>query len=441
MGIFGKGKKSERDEDSGKLALFGSRSKNKSPPNNPYAQPAAPPDPYTQAKIDAGIIPPTQQTVGPRLPPGSGMGLPSGPSMKNGYGDINRSRYSPNQDDKDQKFGAPSAGHGIADGYRDDKYGNPDGYGQGKFGGNTYVAGMPAAAGLGYGSDGYGGLGRSNSIETTSTDVNRNELFGDASQRMQQRGVNAYRDPPPYAAYGADPGEGSSSMAYGDRQLTAEEQEEQDIEATKQEIRFLKQESVSSTRNALSVLAQTEETGRNTLAHLGAQGEVFHYTERNMDLAIAEQDRAKDLTKKLGRGIFHVNNPFEGGQGEKILQDHERQRAQQEATRKAAYESNQGMIRHFKDISKPGPTQPKSSLAERAKYQFEADSEDDEMEKEIENNLGKIGQGAVVMRQLAEAQRGELERQIEVLKRTNDKGKVLDQQLLINQYELKKASR
>ena len=37
-------------------------------------------------------------------------------------------------------------------------------------------------------------------------------------------------------------------------------------------------------------------------------------------------------------------------------------------------------------MSGPGK---KSTLADRAKYQFEADSEDDEMENEIDGNLGK----------------------------------------------------
>ena len=33
----------------------------------------------------------------------------------------------------------------------------------------------------------------------------------------------------------------------------------------------------------------------------------------------------------------------------------------------------------------------KSTLADRAKYQFEADSEDDEMENEIDSNLDQVG--------------------------------------------------
>jgi hypothetical protein len=57
MGKFSLKSKGDGDEDSSRLALFGSRSKSKSPAppsHNPYAQPTIPPDPYTQAKINAG---------------------------------------------------------------------------------------------------------------------------------------------------------------------------------------------------------------------------------------------------------------------------------------------------------------------------------------------------------------------------------------------------
>jgi thiamine pyrophosphokinase len=76
--------------------------------------------------------------------------------------------------------------------------------------------------------------------------------------------------------------------AYGDRELTAEEQEEEDISATKNEIKFMKQQDVSSTRNALRLAQQAEESGRDTLQRLGAQGERIHNTERNLDMASSQ---------------------------------------------------------------------------------------------------------------------------------------------------------
>ena len=55
-----------------------------------------------------------------------------------------------------------------------------------------------------------------------------------------------------------------------------------DVKATKQQIRFMKREDVSSTRNALRIAERAEETGRDTLARLGVQGEHVHNAERSL---------------------------------------------------------------------------------------------------------------------------------------------------------------
>ena len=63
MGLFSK-KKHDGDEDSNRGALFGRSKKEKDAPapasSNPYAQSNVPPDPYTQAKMNAGILPSQQ---------------------------------------------------------------------------------------------------------------------------------------------------------------------------------------------------------------------------------------------------------------------------------------------------------------------------------------------------------------------------------------------
>jgi len=48
--------------------------------------------------------------------------------------------------------------------------------------------------------------------------------------------------------------------------------EEEDVEGIKGKTRALKQESVNSTRNALRMAREAEETARNTLTKLGDQG-------------------------------------------------------------------------------------------------------------------------------------------------------------------------
>jgi hypothetical protein len=72
------------------------------------------------------------------------------------------------------------------------------------------------------------------------------------------------------------------------------------------------------------------------------------------------------------------------------METHRLEREQRDATRKAAWDSaarNEGVNRTLQSMNGPGK---KSTLADRAKYQFEADSEDDEMENEIDSNLGML---------------------------------------------------
>jgi hypothetical protein len=172
--------------------------------------------------------------------------------------------------------------------------------------------------------------------------------------------------------------------AYDQRQLTAEEQEEEDIQGTKQEIRFIKQQDVSSTRNALRLAAQAEETAQQTLERLGAQGESIHNTERNLDLASNQNrlaaEKAREL-KTLNRSMFavHVANPFTSQRRirereEKVLEDARRDRDEREALRAAAWGTSSRQQEVSKGMEKLGRVQSKNkaSLAERAKYQFEA---------------------------------------------------------------------
>lgn len=134
----------------------------------------------------------------------------------------------------------------------------------------------------------------------------------------------------------------------------------------------------------------------NTLARVGAQGERIHNTEKNLDLTQnhnrSAEDKAKEL-KTLNRSMFavHVSNPFTASSRREqrdadVMDRHHMEREAREATRRAGYDTNQRLEKTFKDIGKTDPNaaaKKQSSLAERAKYQFEADSEDDEMENEV----------------------------------------------------------
>lgn len=429
MGLFKK--KGGDEDDSNRSALFGRKSKSSAPADaNPYAQAAAPNvpiDPYTQAKMNAGIIPPKapipQQQGGYARPPTNQQ--PSYGGQKGGYGD--------------SKFGPPPGGQQQPQGgYGANPYANTGGFGAQQQGGNPYggpapqggnpyasMGSVPGASRTG----GYGGLGSTR--DDLGQDENRDALFGGVQNRIQQGQPSG---PPGYQYNGqGEPSENRSYGAYGDRQLTAEEEEEEDITATKQEIRFMKQSDVSSTRNALQAAAMAEETGRNTLARLGAQGERIHNTDRNLDIGhnainIAE-DKSKEL-KTLNRSMFavHVNNPFTAKERrirdeEKIMDRHRLEREQREATREAAFQSTARMNQNFKGVdnaSRPAGM-PKASLAERSKYQFEADSDDDRMEDEIERNLDDLGGAAKRLNVLARAMGEEADAQNQQLQKIADK--------------------
>lgn len=412
MGKFSFGKKStsEGDEDSNRSSLFGARSSKKATTtaplsSNPYAQAQNVPDPYAQdTNKYVGMGSSYVNHPGSGGPsPGMNQGMPP-----NGGADRVNEKYR------------------VGSGYGTNRYdtGNTGSrYGQGgSDGGSTSSR---------YGPGGYGGLGRTASGETSTSDVNREALFRDAHNRYQQRSqaTTAPTGGSSSGAYGDSGGSGGYG-AYGEnRQLTAEEEEEEDVQATKQQIRQMKREDVDSTRNALRIAAQAEETGRNTLTRLAAQGERIHNTEKNLDLATNQgriaEERAKEL-KTLNKSMFavHVSNPFTGAErsrlrDEDVMNKHRQEREQRDATRAAAFESKARVEGSWKELgggsAAAGNDKTKSRLAERAKYQFEADSEDDEMENEIDSNLDALGHAAGRLNVLARATGREVDEQNKII--------------------------
>ncbi|KAF1925306.1 uncharacterized protein M421DRAFT_70242 [Didymella exigua CBS 183.55] len=414
MGVFGK-KKDTGDDAGSRKALFGSRKEKAAPAaSNPYA--AAPgKDPYAQ--------PPPPQYSGP----------------DDGF----RADKTPAVTGPGQQFGG-GRGAGAGYGAQGGSYGAQSGYGNDRYGGS------PAPQQSARGPGGYGGLGRTDSNDT---DVNRSDLFGNAAQRQQEQPQQpqqggGYGQPGGYGqatpgGYGASSG---GYGAYGDRELTAEEQEEEDISATKQEIKFMKQQDVSSTRNALRLAQQAEETGRDTLARLGAQGERIHNTERNLDLASTQnriaEEKAREL-KTLNKSMFamHVSNPFTASsrreaRDQKIMDNHHRDREARDATRRAAWESSARQDDQSRSAAGLSGPAGKSSLAERAKYQFEADSDDDEMENEIDSNLDALHGAAKRLNQLGRAMGQEVDTQNTHIDRIIGKTDKVDDQIAMNRARL-----
>lgn len=140
--------------------------------------------------------------------------------------------------------------------------------------------------------------------------------------------------------------------------------------------------------------------------------------------------------KTLNRSMFavHVSNPFtaksrDAARDREVIEKHLEEREQRESTRRAAYLTEQRMQKNFKQLSTTDPQKRERNLAERAKYQFEADSEDEEMENEMDSNLDALSGVTGRLNALARATGEEIDTQNKHLERISGKVSscVLDQ--------------
>lgn len=445
---FGKKKDKEKGRDNSPAPYVADPVAQKDPyalDTNKYAHYGGKPSAYEQAK----------QTY---APPGSS----AAGQRQQGYGGPPSAAASA----RAPSYGTPSMNGSPPPAYGADRYSNAGSTYEGKQETTSNGYGGRPQGGSSRGAGGYGGLGRVNSNDTLSTQAGKDALFGDAKDRAakkeQGNGFPGDNKQPTgeYYATGTPSGGPSGQPSYGayqDRNLTAEEEEEEDVQATKQQIRFMKREDVNSTRNALRIAAQAEETGRGTLARLGAQGERIHNTERNLDLAANHnrlaEEKAREL-KTLNGSMFavHISNPFTSASRKAqrdadILEKHRMERAEREISQREAFGSNQRMEKNFKELGQAAPTDPgftgyrskvptKASLAERAKYQFEADSEDDEMENELDANLHMLHGAAGRLNKLAQATGEEVESQNRHIERIAGKTEKVDDAVVMNKARL-----
>lgn len=96
-----------------------------------------------------------------------------------------------------------------------------------------------------------------------NADADRNELFAGYRGNRDGSGPNRFLDD--------RPGAGARSGSWQDREPGTQEEMDEDVETIKKDMRQLKNESVNSTRNALRLAREAEETARNTLTKLGDQ--------------------------------------------------------------------------------------------------------------------------------------------------------------------------
>jgi uncharacterized protein YdcH (DUF465 family) len=137
----------------------------------------------------------------------------------------------------------------------------------------------------------------------------------------------------------------------------------------------------------------------------------------------------------------HVSNPFTAkSRSEKLDKDimdrHRNDRDIRDATRKAAWESNARQDDNNRKMAGMAGPGKKSTLADRAKFQFEADSDDDQMENEIDSNLDALHGAAKRLNYLGRAMGEEVDTQNKHLDRISAKTDKVDDQIAMNRARL-----
>jgi len=256
-------------------------------------------------------------------------------------------------------------------------------------------------------------------------DAARAALFGgyDAGkQRAASGGPNRFADP----AQDNEP-----------RQFQTQEEEEEEVEGIKAQTRWVKQESVQSSRNALRIAREAEETGRNALLRLGDQSEKLANTERYVDQGKLHALRAEDRTdelKKLNRSIFRPAITFNkdkkrAAQEAKVATRYDEERANRERAMADVRDSHNRLGQaafgtSLADEVEDGfgeegigrrpnrfPEQQRHRQETRKRYQFEKTASDDELEDELDDNFDEIAQVTKSLKKIAIAAGEELDRQ------------------------------
>ncbi|KIK28518.1 hypothetical protein PISMIDRAFT_90879 [Pisolithus microcarpus 441] len=225
------------------------------------------------------------------------------------------------------------------------------------------------------------------------------------------------------------------------------EENDEDVEGIKQQTRFLKQESVNSTRNALRLAREAEETARGTLTRLGDQSEKLANTERHLDVAKGHTLRAEDQIdelKQLNKSIFRPvitwnKDAKRAAQEAKVMQRYDDERLEREKAMTDIRETQDRLGRaitygqHDKegvlgtgDRRTRTPGQLAAKKEQRMRYQFEAEASDDEIEDELDGNLDEISDVAKRLKALGTTMGQELDAQNQRLDVIGNKATELD---------------
>ncbi|OAX42354.1 hypothetical protein K503DRAFT_797186 [Rhizopogon vinicolor AM-OR11-026] len=272
-------------------------------------------------------------------------------------------------------------------------------------------------------------------------DRTRNELF--AGYKPQEKtGSGRYFDGP---ALGKEPSPG--------------EENDEDVEGIKQQTRFLKQDSVNSTRNALRLAREAEETAGNTIARLGDQSEKLANTERHLDVSKGHTLRAEDQIgelKQLNRSIFRPvitwnKDAKRAAHEDKIQKRYDDERLDREKAMQDIRDTQNRLgrattygLQDEEGLTTGGSGRLRTAEQltarkdQRKRYQFETGASDDELEDELDDNLDEISNATKRLKALGMAMGQELDQQNTRLDKIGEKTESLDSNVFRNTERLKR---
>ncbi|PVU97597.1 hypothetical protein BB561_000443 [Smittium simulii] len=240
------------------------------------------------------------------------------------------------------------------------------------------------------------------------------------------------------APAGAEP---SASKQENNPNLSEDEEE---LDLIKSRITEVKQESLSSTRNALRQVRQTEETATKTMSKLGEQTSQLNRIDKTLEVANVRAEDSVTKTselKTLNKSIFSISfgNPFNSkkkrtAELEKAKLEHQHSIEESERLRKLNFESQKRVDDSTKGTSRNAGH--KLSDEERAKYTFE--DEDPEIENEINENLNEISDAVGGLKRLALGMGQELDVQNTQLGKIQTKADDTSAKIAVSQHHLRK---
>nr|POF07824.1 protein transport protein sec9 [Quercus suber] len=449
----------ENESKSGKGGLFGFRSQDKSPAQstNPYAAPSPSQNPYAARSVngnpyaagparrdpysasDASLTQPPTSSFGSLSLKSEGNAPP--PYTHSTQTDARRNEKSPASQAAAPRFQTqitPSYGAG--------------------YGGDNYGSSQPARM------NGYGGMTRTRSQDTLSTDAARNALFEAAPQRLRQQASNPPKtvELPQHsqeqgtsysniANYGSDamPGGYGHEGSSPDAQLRWEDDEVAKINQKSHDVR---EESIASLVRALNLANHADETGSQAHAQLVDQGTSLHNAMANLDAShnhnIIAQSQLREL-KVADRSMFvpHIPNPFnkaarERAEDDVVIKQRRSERERRGEIQYSRYDSQtrQQQVNH--ELGREVTPSPfKRSNVKDHKYVVDDDKSGEEQEEKINDLNDALLKAVVKLRVRGEAIGIELDHQAKTANELHDASNLVADEIAGNSAGLSRFER